>query len=129
MFSPLIYNTNHYSYPQGFILIFASVFSCIYSLTPSTRKLPSLPLSLWQNAGYSLTEDLGPLLLSQVPLSPLSMQPATAQALGLWLQSHPHQVRLFPLSSHNPVCTSFSFLRLSLSCPSQLCEPCLWEIQ
>ncbi|CAI8049233.1 eIF-2-alpha kinase activator GCN1, partial [Geodia barretti] len=51
----------------------------------------TLAESLWKTTGYSLRKELGPLLLAQVPSAPLSMQPATAQALGLWLQSHPQQ--------------------------------------
>jgi HEAT repeat protein len=51
----------------------------------------TLAESLWKTTGYSLEKELGPLLLAQVPSAPLSMQPATAQALGLWLQSHPQQ--------------------------------------
>ena len=69
------------------------VYTCMYIriYTVLTHSL-SLSLSLWDCSGYSLKEELGPLLLSLVSSAPLSLQPATAQALGLWLHSHPHRV-------------------------------------
>jgi hypothetical protein len=57
----------------------------------SEEENRTLAQSLWETSGYSVTEDLGPLLLRLAPSSPLSMQSPTALALGLWLKDYPHK--------------------------------------
>ena len=53
--------------------------------------LPSPPMHthrLWDSSGYSLSCDLGPLLISHASGDNTSVQDAVAQALALWLESN-----------------------------------------